>query len=63
MAEQLAYEILVDDNPKKLSGWVNDRIQRGWEPFGGPFGVNGQVCQAMILPPEAGKRVRKESLD
>ena len=44
----MEYKILFNSNAGKLVNDVNDLIERGWEPLGGPSVCERDICQGMI---------------
>lgn len=48
MNKNLKYQILYENDLIDLEKSVNDSIQEGWEPLGGPVVCGLYVIQAMI---------------
>lgn len=50
---QYQYAILSAPNAQELQNQVNERLARGWEPYGSPFVEKGIYFQAVTYRPAA----------
>ena len=55
------YALVSAANSEKLSQQVNERIGKGWQPFGSPFREWREVCQAIVLSDADEERIRNTS--
>lgn len=44
----LEYELVMESHQIPFVQKVNEWISQGWQPLGGPFVYEGDLCQAMV---------------
>jgi hypothetical protein len=63
MSRICQYSLLAASDSGDLETRVNEQLELGWEPIGGPAAHHGQLVQAMVLSTDSEKRIRKTSED
>ncbi len=63
MTKVVKYALVSASSSEKLEQQVNERIAKGWQPFGSPFREGREICQALVLFAVDEKRIRKTSDD
>jgi hypothetical protein len=58
MSKVLKYAVVDADSLDHLVDAVQQRINLGWQPLGGPFYLNGDHHQAVVWTQEAEERAR-----
>lgn len=44
----LEYELIIESHQIPFVQKINEWITNGWQPLGGPFVYEGDICQAMV---------------